>query len=138
METDAGFFTSWLPAAVQYIMSIDITIRIPDDLGRQLEAYRDRLPELLERGLRDVQLEASPPLSDASQIVAMLNGQTTPQQVVAFRATDALQARVSDLLARSKDESLTQAEETELDRYLYLEHLVRLAKARAFEQTSPA
>jgi hypothetical protein len=119
-------------------MAIDITIRIPDDLSRQLEAYRDRLPELLERGLRNVQLEATPQQADAAQIVAILSSHAIPEQVLAFRPSDALQSRVSDLLARSKDESLTQAEATELDRYLYLEHLVRLAKARAYEQTSLA
>lgn len=118
-------------------MSVDITIRVPDDLGRQLERYRDRLPELLERGLRDVQVEDSADVDAAADVIAVLTSQPTPEQVLALRPSEAMQARVSELLRRSKTEGLSRAEESELDRYLYLEHLVRLAKARALEQLSP-
>jgi len=115
-------------------MSVDITIRVPDDLGRQLEQYRDRLPELLERGLRDVQGDDSLGVNDAAEILAVLASQPTPRQVLALKPSDAMQARASELLRRSKGETLSRAEESELDRYLYLEHLVRLAKARALRQ----
>ena len=59
---------------------------------------------------------------------------TGPAVIVTF---DAMQARVSELLRRSKADGLSREEEVELDRYRYLEHLVRLAKARALEQISP-
>jgi hypothetical protein len=111
-------------------MSVDITIRVPDDLGRQLEQYRDRLPELVERGLRDVQVEDISGASAATDIIAVLTSQPTPEQMLALRPSDTMQARVSGLLRRSKGEGLSRAEESELDRYLYLEHLVRVAKAR--------
>jgi hypothetical protein len=119
-------------------MSVDITIRVSDDLGRQLEQYRDRLPELLERGLRDVQVEDVADVSAATDIIAVIASQPTPEQMLALRPSDAMQARVSELLRRSKGEGLSRAEESELDRHLYLVHLVRLAKARALEQISPA
>jgi hypothetical protein len=118
-------------------MSVDITIRVPDDLGRQLEQYRDRLPELLERGLRDVQVEDIVEGDAATDVVAVLTSQPTPEQVLALKPSDTMQARVSELLRRSKDGSLSRAEESELERYLYLEHLVRLAKARALGQIPP-
>ena len=35
-------------------MAVKITISVPDELGKRLQAYRERLPELLERGLRDI------------------------------------------------------------------------------------
>jgi hypothetical protein len=119
-------------------MTVDITIRVPDDLGRELDQYRDRLPELLERGLRDLQLETTADEVSADDIIAVLASQPTPQQVLAIRPSDQMQARASDLLARSKSEGLSRMEELELDRYLYLEHLVRLAKVRAFEQITPS
>jgi hypothetical protein len=115
-------------------MSVDITIRVPDSLGRELEQYRDRLAELLERGLRDVQVEGTPVLSDATEILTVLASQPSPQQVLAIRPSDGMQARISDLLLRSKATGLSRDEEAELDRYLNLEHLVRLAKARALKQ----
>jgi hypothetical protein len=117
-------------------MSVDITIRVPDDLGRQLEQYRDRLPELLERGLRDIQVEGIAETSDVADIMSVLASQPTAQQVLAIRPSETMQARVSELLSRSKSAGLIRDEEIELDRYLYLEHLVRLAKARASAQLS--
>jgi hypothetical protein len=117
-------------------MSIDITIRVPDELGRQLERYRDRLPELLERALRDVEGSDASDDMTAADVIAVLASQPTPEQVLALKPSDDMQARVSDLLERTKSEGLTRAEEVELDRYLYLEHLVRLAKAHALGQIS--
>jgi len=42
--------------------------------------------------------------------------------------------RVSELLYRSKQGELSREEESDLDRYMLLEHIVRLAKARAYRQ----
>ena len=118
-------------------MSVDITIRVPDDLGRELERFRDRLPELLERGLREVAAEADAEFGDAEAIIAVLASRPTAEQVLALRATADMQSRVDELLHRSKDGALSRAEEAELEKYLVLEHLVRLAKARALEHLAP-
>jgi len=42
--------------------------------------------------------------------------------------------RVSELWARNKEGELSRQEETELERHLTLEHLVRLAKAHAYKR----
>ena len=41
---------------------------------------------------------------------------------------------MSELLERNKSGSISRTEEAELDRYLLLEHWVRLAKAHAYKQ----
>jgi hypothetical protein len=41
---------------------------------------------------------------------------------------------MSDLLDHNKSGTLSQKEEVELDRYLLLEHWVRLAKAHAYKR----
>ncbi len=51
--------------------------------------------------------------------------------VLAFRPSAEAQARVRELLARSKVDALTDEEQTELDRFGELEHLMQLVKARA-------
>jgi len=58
----------------------------------------------------------------------------SPEQVLNIRPSPELQTRVSELLHRSKKGQLSQQEEAELERYLMLEHLVRLAKAHAYKQ----
>jgi hypothetical protein len=122
---------------LQSDVAIDITIRVPDELGRRLEQYRDRLPELLERGLRDLQVEGSHESGDEQSIVSLLASRPTPEQVLAIRPSERMQTRVGELLARSQDGQLSRAEESELERHLFLEHLVRLAKASALEQLRP-
>lgn len=114
-------------------MSIDITIRVPDELGHRLDRFRDRLPEVLERGLRDIQAEGGVSYADENAIIAALASRPTPEQVLTISPSAELQARVSELLSRSKQGALSQPEAIELERYLLLEHLVRVAKARALE-----
>ncbi len=65
------------------------------------------------------------------EVVDFIAAGTTPQNVIAFRPSDAAQERVEDLLSREKEGELSPAEKSELNHYLQLEHLMRLAKARA-------
>jgi hypothetical protein len=115
-------------------MTIEITIQIPDALGQQLQQVRDRLPEVLERGLRDVLADSSDSFPDEHTIMALLTSQPSPEQVLALHPSPEFQARASELLDRSKRGDLAAQERTELDRYLLIEHLVRLAKANAYKR----
>lgn len=112
-------------------MTTQITIEVSDTLAERLRLVKDRLPEVLERGLHEISSENGDLYQDTSGIIAVLTSQPTPQQILSLRPTSQLQARVSDLLARSKTNELSLQEERELERYLWLEHIVRLAKANA-------
>jgi hypothetical protein len=59
-----------------------------------------------------------------------------PETVVAFRPSEEARARVADLIAREKMGTLTADEVSELEHYLQLEHIMRLAKARARQYLS--
>jgi hypothetical protein len=65
------------------------------------------------------------------EIVNFIAGGSTPQSVIDFRPSEQTKARVADLIHRQKTASLSPEETAELDKYLYIEHLMRLAKARA-------
>lgn len=65
------------------------------------------------------------------EVIDFIAGGNTPEAVVAFHPSEAAHVRVSDLLAREKSGGLDAEENSELDHYLQLEHLMRLAKARA-------
>lgn len=56
---------------------------------------------------------------------------SNPQNVISFRPSEGTKARVADLIAREKTDGLAEDEKSELDNYLHIEHLMRLAKARA-------
>lgn len=115
-------------------MTMQITIEVPERLGEQLKRFQDRLPELLERGIREIESETQPNFEDERSIVELLTSRPTPEQIIGIRPSPQFQERVSDLLTRSKTNNLTSQEEAELERYLMLEHLVRIAKAHAYQE----
>lgn len=65
------------------------------------------------------------------EVVDFIAAGTTPQNVIAFRPSEESQARVADLLIREKNGDVSPAEKSELDHYMQIEHLMRLAKVRA-------
>lgn len=65
------------------------------------------------------------------EVVDFIARGSGPGNVVAFRPSEAARARVADLVAREKSTALTADEKSELENYLQLEHIMRLAKARA-------
>lgn len=67
------------------------------------------------------------------EVIDFIAAGTTPQNVIAFRPSDSSQQRVSELLERKKSDELSSAESSELEHYLQIEHLMRLAKARAHD-----
>ena len=113
---------------------VEITIQVPDALGQQLQRYQERLPEVLERGLREVATENFALFQDEVDVLDVLASAPSPDRVLALRPSAQLQERVTDLLDRSKSGGLSPEEEAELGRYSAVEHLVRLAKARAYRQ----
>ncbi len=65
------------------------------------------------------------------EVVDFIAAGSSTQQVADFRPSPDTQARVRFLVEREKDAALTAAESAELQSYLQLEHMMRLAKARA-------
>jgi hypothetical protein len=65
------------------------------------------------------------------EIVEFIAGGTTPDAVARFEPSQQTKDYVADLIHKEKTAKLTPDESSELDHYLKLEHLMRLAKARA-------
>jgi hypothetical protein len=55
----------------------------------------------------------------------------TPEQIIAFRPSEATQARVRALLEANKESRLTAEERAELDEFEQVEHFVRMLKIHA-------
>jgi hypothetical protein len=65
------------------------------------------------------------------ELVDFIAAGSTPDDVVAFQPSEATKALVADLIRRQKNSGLSPQETAELDHFLHLEHIMRLAKARA-------
>ena len=71
-----------------------------------------------------------------NEVVELFARGSNPGRVVAFRPSEESRARVEALLTRAKTCDLTPEEQTELDDFLQLEHMMRLVKARAQQYLS--
>ena len=67
------------------------------------------------------------PYEEVVEFIASRN----PQEVLDFKPSEPARRRVWELVERQKAATLLPEEEAELQHYLELEHLMRLAKARA-------
>lgn len=65
------------------------------------------------------------------EIIDFIAAGSSPIEVAHFQPSDAARQRIADLIAREKAASLAPEERAELEHYVALEHLMRLAKARA-------
>jgi len=65
------------------------------------------------------------------EIIDFIAAGTTPDAVAQFHPSPEAQQRVADLIEREKADHLSPEEKAELDHFLELEHILRMAKARA-------
>ena len=66
------------------------------------------------------------------EIIDFIATGTSPQSVIDFKLSTAAQEPLEDLVHRHKTGELTPEEKRELDYFLTLEHIMTLAKARAY------
>ena len=55
----------------------------------------------------------------------------TPDEIIAFKPSEALDQRLHELLDKNEEGTLTSDERAELDRFLHMNHLLILLKAKA-------
>ena len=115
---------------------MQMTIDVPSELAELLKILQNRLPELLERAARDLLREQeSGTTVDETMILELLVSTPKPEALLALHPSPALQARAGELLAASKEGTLSRRGEAELERILLL---VRMAKANAYKQRGEA
>lgn len=72
------------------------------------------------------------------ELVEFIADAAGPERLASFRPSKAAQLRVESLLEKQRDGVLRKAEREELEMFLWLEHTMRLAKARAEARPSVA
>lgn len=73
------------------------------------------------------------------EIIDFIAAGTTPEAVVKFRPSASARKRVAGLVERNTTGRISAKEQSELEDYVQLEHLMVMAKARArhFTQIAP-
>ena len=65
------------------------------------------------------------------ELVDFVAGGTTPEDIIDFHPSAEAQERLADLIERERRSQVTPAEASELSHFLELEHILRMAKAKA-------
>lgn len=113
-----------------------ITLDIPDELLDQLSELgqpiadwlSQQLPNLLTQGTQPTIL----PAHIYRYILDFIASGPTPQQILDFRPTPAMQDRLRSLVDRARSGDLTPSEQAELDEYERIEHIIVMLKAGHF------
>jgi hypothetical protein len=67
------------------------------------------------------------------EIIDFIAVGATPEAVAHFRPSPEAQQRVAELIERERAAVLSPEEQAELDHFMELEHILRMAKARALQ-----
>jgi len=76
-------------------------------------------------------VDYAPPSSIQEEILTFLTSSPTPQEIIAFHASEVAQERLRYLLDASRQATLSDVERAELDEASQFNHLVMLLKAKA-------
>ena len=108
-----------------------ITLTLPDDLASQIKAREQQLPRILELGLRELNAGGQSGFDGAADVLELLAALPSPQEILNLRPSERLSARVAELIEKNRSGEMTSLDQEDWERYEYLEHLVRMAKAAA-------
>ncbi len=121
-----------------------ITLQVSDQVAAQLNQLRDRLPELLAQALESWSTQKQIKVTSAAmahpvfvEMIDFLATSPTPEQILAHKASPAVQERLEELLDQKREEGLNHVEKEELNAYLLVNHVMILLKARA-RQAGPS
>ena len=111
---------------------MQITLDLSEELVSRLYSIEDKLPQVIELGLRELNASRQDGFNGIAEVLEFLATLPTPEEIIALRPSEALQTQISNLLEKHRDRSLTDAEAQMWEQYQYLEHLIRKAKAKAY------
>lgn len=114
---------------------VQVTMQLPDQLAEQVLPVRRWLPVVLELGLARFR---TPTAQTSAEVVDFLLGNPTPQEVLAYHASERSQERLRRLFALNSAGLLGEAEQAELAEMERLEHILMMFKADVASQTERA
>jgi hypothetical protein len=74
---------------------------------------------------------ATQPETLFTEIIDFLASTPTPEAILAFKPSDRLEQRLSDLLEQNRQETLTAEGREELDEFMRMNHFMNMLKIRA-------
>jgi hypothetical protein len=71
------------------------------------------------------------PLDKFAEILDFMVSTPSPEAIIAFKPSAQMEARLTELMGKNKQETLSDDERQELDAFLQLNHFINMLKIRA-------
>lgn len=110
---------------------MQVTMQVPDELGRKIQPMNAWLPAIIELSLIGFKTLAT---AAASEVIELLSQNPSPREVIDYHVSEPVQARLQRLLVLNEAGLLSEAEQIELDELQRLEHVMIMLKARIAKQ----
>ena len=117
--------------SLRQAVSMTLTLNLPDELAAFLPKKDADMVAVISAGLRRWRAAQRGEIHQLSDVAEALAGLPTPEEVLALRPSPAMAQRTEDLMAKSREQDLSADEKAEWDEIMRVEHLVRVAKAKA-------
>jgi hypothetical protein len=111
---------------------MQITLDISEELFAKLGKLDQNLPQVLECGLNELLARPQDGFTGFAEVLNFLADLPSPEEILALRPSVALQAQIDRLSEKYQAQDLTVAEQQLWQQYEYLEHIIRMAKAKAY------
>ena len=111
--------------------STKVTLELPDEYSDHLPIKETEVAEVLAAGLRCWRGRRTREIHELEEVVEILAGLPSPEEVLALHPSAQMSERTSALLKKNRSEGLTEDEKAEWEAIMRVEHLVRIAKAKA-------
>ncbi len=108
-----------------------ITLELPDEYLAFLPDKESEIAEVITAGLRARKSRIQHETDDLYSVLEVLSGFPDPAEVMALRASPRVVERSLILMEKRQSGGLSEDEEAEWDSIMRVEHLVRIAKAKA-------
>jgi hypothetical protein len=106
---------------------VQMTLNVSDQLAERLRPLGSWLPTVLELTLVGCKTVAA---ATATEVIEFLSQDPTPEDVLAYHASDRSQTRLQRLLSLNAGGQLGEEEQQELDELQHIEHIIVMLKAQ--------
>jgi hypothetical protein len=111
---------------------MQITVDIPEELLIKLEQVDRSLSQVLELGVNELIARPQDGFTGFAEVLDFLANLPTSEEILALRPSPSLQAQIDRLSEKYQAQDLTPDEQQLWQQYEYLEHVIRIAKAKAY------
>jgi hypothetical protein len=111
---------------------MQITLDIPEELFAKLGTLGQNLPQILELGANELLSRPQAGFTGFAEVLDFLANLPTPEEILTLRPSLELQVQIDRLSEKYQAQDLTAAEQQLWQQYEYLEHVIRMAKAKAY------